>query len=69
MAGEQIPEAWVGSQVTLEYWTGDARSSIKCSLEAVNVWGIVVATDSPGGDEEKRLRFYPWGAVLHITKA
>jgi len=27
----------------------------------------VVATEAPG-DEEKRTRFYPWGAVLHITK-
>ena len=68
MAGEQIPEAWVGSQVMLEYWTGNARSSIKCSLEEVNVWGVVVATEALG-DERKRTRFYPWGAVLHITKA
>lgn len=67
MAGEQIPEAWAGSQITLEYWTGDGRSSIKCSLETVNVWGIVVATEAPG-DEEDRARFYPWGAVLHMTK-
>ena len=68
MAGEQVPEAWVGEQVTLEYWTGNARSSIKCGLEAVNVWGVVVATEAPG-EEGKRMRFYPWGAVLHITKA
>jgi hypothetical protein len=68
MAGEQIPEAWIGAQVTLEHWTGNGRSSIRCSLETVNVWGIVVATGVPG-DEGKRARFYPWGAVLHITKA
>jgi len=67
MAGEQMPEAWVGLQVSLEYWTGNARSSIKCSLEAVNVWGIVVVTEAPG-EEERRTRFSPWGAVLHITK-
>ena len=69
MTGEQIPEAWVGSRVSLEHWTGNARSSIRCSLEEVNVWGIVVATEATGGDEGKRLRFYPWGAVLHITNA
>jgi hypothetical protein len=68
MAGEQIPEAWVGSQVMLEFWTGNARSSLRCSLETVNVWGIVVMIEAPG-DEQRRPRFYPWGAVLHITKA
>jgi hypothetical protein len=66
MAGEQIPEAWVGEQVTIEHWNGEGRSSIKCRLETVNVWGIVVAIEVPGG-KEKRTRFHPWGAVLQIT--
>ena len=67
MAGEQIPEAWVGGQVTLTHWNGDTSSSTRCTLEAVNDRGIVIATDEPE-IEMPRTSFYPWGAVLHVQK-
>ena len=67
MAGEQIPEAWVGGQVTLTYWNGDTSSSTRCTLEAVNDRGIVIATEETE-IEVPRTSFYPWGAVLHVQK-
>ena len=51
MAGEQIPEAWVGGQVTLTHWNGDTSSSARCTLEGVNDRGIVIATDEPEIEE------------------
>ena len=66
-AWEQIPEAWVGEQVTLTHWNGDTSSAARCTLEAVNDGGIVIATDEPE-IEAPRTSFYPWSAVLHIHK-
>ena len=68
MAGEQIPEAWVGEQVTLTHWNGDTNSATRCSLEAVNDRGIVVTTEETEY-QASHTSFYPWSAVLHITRA
>ena len=67
MAGEQIPEAWIGWQVTLTHWNGDRSSLSKGSLEAVNDRGIVLATEEID-NEEPYIRFYPWSAVLQIQQ-
>jgi hypothetical protein len=64
MAGEQIPEAWIGEQVALRFWRGDDRRSIECKLEAVNDRGVVVLIETE--EEKSRPRFYPWSAVLQI---
>jgi hypothetical protein len=53
--------------VTLTHWNGDTSSSARCTLEAVNDRGIVIATDEPE-IEMPRTSFYPWSAVLHIQK-
>ena len=45
MAAEQIPEAWVREQVTITHWNGDTSSATRCTLEAVNERGIVIATE------------------------
>jgi hypothetical protein len=63
VAGEQIPEAWVGELIKLRYCNGDGRGSVGCKLEAVNDRGIVARIND---DDVLVTRFYPWNAVLHI---
>ncbi len=67
MADEQIPEAWVGEQVTLMHWNGDTSSATRCTLEAVNDRGIVVETEATE-IQGSHTSFYPWSSVLHIQK-
>lgn len=66
MAGEQIPEAWIGEQVALRFWNGDGRNTIKCKLEAINNRGVGVVSEPEEAEGESRTYFYPWSAVLHI---
>jgi hypothetical protein len=67
MAGEQIPEAWIGWQVTLTYWNGNTSSATRCTLEAVNDRGIVVEAEATE-IQVSHTSFYPWSSVLHIQK-
>ena len=67
MAGEQIPEAWVGGQVTITHWNGDTSSSTRCTLEAVNDRGIVVETEATE-IQGSHTSFSPWSSVLHNKK-
>jgi hypothetical protein len=66
MATGQIPEAWIGEEVALQFWQGDGRSAVKGTLEAVNDRGLGLVVQAEEKEDELRRRFYPWSAVLNI---
>jgi len=63
---EQIPEAWIGEEVALQFWQGDGRSAVRGTLETVNDRGVGLVVQAEEKEDELRRRFYPWSAVLHI---
>lgn len=45
----------------MRYWYGDGRGAVDCTLQAIGDKGIVL-------DVGDKIRFLPWGAVLHIEQ-
>jgi hypothetical protein len=61
---EQIPEAWIGQEVTVYFGLEEYRQ--QGTLESVSERGIVVR--SMQGGEEEHVFWYPLSAVLRLMR-
>jgi hypothetical protein len=63
-----VPEAWIGRSVELIFVSGSSTEYADGRLEEVNDRGIVLTVEGHG-EHPARLLFYPWGAVIQVSKA
>jgi hypothetical protein len=65
--GKQIPEDWLGRPVQLVFISGSSTEYVDGVLEQVNDRGIVLSADLHVGHPAQSL-FYPWSAVVQLSK-
>jgi hypothetical protein len=63
-----VPEAWIGRTVELIFVSGSSTEYTGGRLEEVNDRGIVLTVEGHG-EHPARPLFYPWGAVIQLSKA
>jgi hypothetical protein len=63
-----VPEAWIGGEVELIFVSGSSTEYTDGRLEEVNDRGIVLTVEGHG-EHPARPLFYPWGAIIQLSKA
>jgi len=61
---EQIPEAWIGQEVTVYYGPGGQLHT--GTLDAVSERGVVVRSEQ--GDKDERVSWYPLTSVNRLMQ-
>jgi hypothetical protein len=62
-----VPEAWIGRSVELVFASGASTEYVDGNLQEVNDRGIVLAVETHVG-HLAQLLFYPWSAVIQLSK-
>jgi hypothetical protein len=62
-----VPEAWIGRSVELVFVSGASTEYVDGNLQEVNDQGIVLSVETHVG-HPAQLLFYPWSAVIQLSK-
>jgi hypothetical protein len=58
---QNVPDSWVGEEITISFSSGSQRATAKCTLAAVNDRGVVV-------DYRGAAFFHPWNSIIAIQR-
>ena len=70
MPGAEVPEAWIGQEVTV-FFSEPGANPLPATLEGFNAYGVALRHEFPRTTEAElveTLIFYPWTAIQRIVE-